>query len=1373
MNCIWTRLILPAAILAAATTFATTSENKVIRVSASAQASPLKITLSWPATSGTRSFVLFRKSKEITDWGLPLAILPANATSYTDAALSAGTTYEYSLYQEVPGDAFPHGRFGYVYSGIEVPMVESRGKIILLVDSTQAGGLVSQLARLQEDLTGDGWTVLRHDISPTASVPSVKNIILSDYNAAPTSVKAVYLLGHIPVPYAGNIYWDGHPDHKGAWPADIFYGDMNGVWTDTTVNNTTAKRTQNHNVPGDGKYDNSIVPSRVELMVGRVDFHDMPAFSLSETQLLARYLDKSHNFRHAITTVKKRALVDDNFTTLSEGPAASGWHYSSLVGAPNVTAGDWSTLTTSDYLLGYGCGGSGYTGVGGVVSTSECAANTYRVIFQLFFGSYFGDWDNRNNVLRAAIAGPTYGLTSAWGSRPNWFLHHMGMGEPVGTGYLASTEIAPYITSFGGGSVHVALMGDPTLRLAYTPPASNLSTTTSDTATTLAWTASPDNAVQGYNVYRASSSSGPYTRLNGSLVTGTSYADGKPLAGTSTYMVRAVRLETSSSGTYYNGSQGIFKSHSRTTATPPPAPVITTNGGNGPGANFTTNSTALVLTGTCSTSLTSIKVNNSLTGVSYVPGSANWSYTRNLAQGANVLSVTGVNTQSLTSAADTITITLDSIAPATPVITTNGGKGVGLSFATDNPALVLTGTTTSDTSAILMNGSRTGVTYVPGARNWIYANTLVKGLNTFSVKALDAAGNSSSPRSISVTLSTVTPLSDTDSDGIPDVTEAGAATNPLDPQSFDPVVYVDGKSGDDVTGLGTRAHPWATPAHAITAIQGSAARILTIRVAQGTYAKLNKDGGPLRLESYESLLGGYEAAGWTRDTRAFESVLDASTAVNGGPAGNVVVLDGVVGAVLDGFTVTGADSSSSANPGGAGILCMDLDSSSTIANCRITYNFSNANGSGGILLIDASPSILQCTVAGNATAGAGGGIGITGNSAPDISKSTISGNDATSGAGIYAGDTADLALVNCVLSGNNSTLDGGGLYLDGASAVVANCTVAHNAAAAQGGGGVRVLSGANLLVNCILAGNAHLAVSTLSDATAPRLEHCLFNANGEGIYYSFNTGSPVTLTEAAAVNGQVPGAKSNAQGNTDFNMMPTGTWTATPVYNATTRRTKLTDATAAFAPGALRGSFVALSQDSILQALVLDNTATTLEVLEDYSAIVRSGSTYRIVSYHLGTRSAAVDRGRDTSGPADGAVVLDFDGFSRGADGDGNGAATSDGSDYDIGAFERGMAAPAGRITVLAPNGGETLVSGESWTLRWAFTGTAGDTVNIVAWKGSTSRVIAIGTRNDGSFIWPVPLNYLPGPDYRIEISSVSVPAIRDTSDSTFAIATP
>ena len=612
---------------------------------------------------------------------------------------------------------------------------------------------------------------------------------------------------------------------------------------------------------------------------------------------------------------------------------------------------------------------------------------------------------------------------------------------------------------------------------------------------------------------------------------------------------------------------------------------------------------------------------------------------------------------------------------------------------------------------------------------------------------------------------------DTDGDGLPDGTEVDAGTDPLDPDSFNPDVYVDGASGSDTDGTGTIAYPWATVAHAVAAVEGSAGHVLAIHVAEGAYTVLNESGGPLLLDSYEHLLGGYEAAGWTRDTKAHATVLDASIAAGGSPAENVVILDSIVDAVLDGFTVTGADSSADTNPNGAGILGINLDSSSAILDCLVMGNTAEFYGSGGIKLIDADTMVAGCTIARNFTEGSGGGIRLDGDSAPVIRDCTISGNRAYTGGGIDCGYLTNPTITNCVISGNVCiTGAGGGIFLGGLTATVTNCTIAYNQADSESGGGIAGGSDTTLIANCIFAGNRHLALSVSFSFGWPILENCLFEANTDGDVYDFNNGVPKLYTGAAEINSHVPGATGNVDGDPLFTMAPEGVWTADGAYNAASHRTTLTDGAASFNPSALRGRLISLSPSGTQQALILDNTATTVDVFGDYSATVDSGETYQLMDYHLEPGSAAIDTGRDTSAPADGAVTDDFDGIARGFDGDGLGAATADGSEYDIGAFESNTAVPS-TITVISPNGGETLFRGAAVTITWGSTGNVGANVKILARKGTGAGVIAASTPNDGAFDWTVPAAFPTGTNFVLEISSVDNPGILDQSDNFFTVA--
>ncbi len=556
--------------------------NYAVRVSAEVQTNPPRIELWWPADTNAANYTIYRKLASEVNWDAGTS-LAAIATNYLETNILSGGTIEYHIHKVGLADGD-----GYILAGIEVPLAEFRGKVVLVVDSSFTTLLSNELARLEQDLAGDGWTVLRHDVPRMAvdpanassavwaaranEVANVKALINADYDADPVNLRSVFLLGHVPVPYSGDIYPDQHSNHRGAWPADAFYGDMDGVWPDAGVNRITASDARNRNVPGDGKLDRSTIPSDVELQVGRVDFANLPAFSVSETELLRRYLNKDHAFRHKLVTAEPRGLIDDHLGLgTSEPLAANGWrNFAPLFEASNTIAGDWlTTLSTQSYLWGYGCGGGTYTTCSGVATTSQLATNDPRVVFSMLFGSYFGDWDSHDNLLRAAIATTNYTLTSAWVGRPFWYLHHMALGETIGFSTRLSQNNDGFLGYWGVGlnrMVHIALMGDPTLRMhIVAPPSALMANTNGSGQIILSWSPSPE-AVIGYHLYRAPNLKGPFIRVNSALITGTNYTD--PLVTRCTYMVRAVKLEVSGSGSYFNASQGIFQDFDAPSARP-------------------------------------------------------------------------------------------------------------------------------------------------------------------------------------------------------------------------------------------------------------------------------------------------------------------------------------------------------------------------------------------------------------------------------------------------------------------------------------------------------------------------------------------------------------------------------------------------------------------------------------------------------------------------------------------------------------------------------------------------------------------------------------------------------------------------------------
>jgi hypothetical protein len=530
------------------------------------QASPPQITLSWEIDPyGANTYSVYRKGKSDTAWGTPLATLAGSAASYTDGTVTVGSAYEYGI---VKAATLGYTGYGYIFSGINVPAIEQRGTVVLVVATNSIIGLDFELARLQSDLAGDGWQVLREDVSSNDTPTAVRERILSDYWADPADVNTVFLLGHVPILQSGYLNYDGHGARP--MPADAYYADVYYDW------------------PTDPASSPSYLPSDVPLMVGRVDLANMPGNAApnpwpAETELLRNYLNKDHNWRQGLTAVPRRALMGNRRgDERGLATAASGYrNFEPLVGPEETIEANiqdtapaeqrWvSMLAAGSYLWAYGCGAGqdtaiGYLGLHGTddeVWSMDVVGQNAQAVFVMVFGSHLGNWDHTDNIMRAVLATPTLGLTCCMSGVPHWFLHHMGLGETIGYGTRLTMNNSSLYQSQSNSftrAVYLALMGDPTLRMEPIAPPTALNATAMGNTVNLAWGPS-SQTVAGYYVYRASSSNGPFTRLTDSLLTTTAYTNVAPTPGAYAYLVRAVALISNPSGSYFDPSQGVVAS---------------------------------------------------------------------------------------------------------------------------------------------------------------------------------------------------------------------------------------------------------------------------------------------------------------------------------------------------------------------------------------------------------------------------------------------------------------------------------------------------------------------------------------------------------------------------------------------------------------------------------------------------------------------------------------------------------------------------------------------------------------------------------------------------------------------------------------------
>ena len=99
---------------------------------------------------------------------------------------------------------------------------------------------------------------------------------------------------------------------------------------------------------------------------------------------------------------------------------------------------------------------------------------------------------------------------------------------------------------------------------------------------------------------------------------------------------------------------------------------------------------------------------------------------------------------------------------------------------------------------------------------------------------------------------------------------------------------------------------------------------------------------------------------------------------------------------------------------------------------------------------------------------------------------------------------------------------------------------------------------------------------------------------------------------------------------------------------------------------------------------------------------------------------------------------------------------------------------PAASITIVSPNGEESMTRGTTQTIKWNSSGSPGAYVKIELMKaGIFNRTIIASTPNDGKHPWLIPATQAPGIDYKVKITSTANASYNDTSDNSFTIPVP
>lgn len=381
------------------------------------------------------------------------------ATGFVDAAASPGVTTQYTLtaFDREPAT---------ITVGQAIETAPGERHLVLVMPANLSADVRWALDEIYEPaVTAAGWTVVREVIAAGASPEEVRARLAARVAAEPRT-RAALLLGDVPVVLSGSA------SGAGARPTDAFYADVDGTWTDSSVNTPTPRDPNRRNVPGDGRFDQEAPPSALELAVGRVDFRDLDGVRRGDTRLIADeemagYLIRAAERRRSYGERRRGSFVIEAAGVGAAG--AQAWNAASaLVPAAAGTRAELDNLQgvsddipsrRLDGVFRVGAATATSVGTWGPAQADDIVSptNLGHGRFLSTPGDGPAQWHHPDSAVRAGLSGWVGADASATGVLN---MDELALGKPIGESHAAAMN-----SSAWRGDRLASLMGDPTLTL--------------------------------------------------------------------------------------------------------------------------------------------------------------------------------------------------------------------------------------------------------------------------------------------------------------------------------------------------------------------------------------------------------------------------------------------------------------------------------------------------------------------------------------------------------------------------------------------------------------------------------------------------------------------------------------------------------------------------------------------------------------------------------------------------------------------------------------------------------------------------------------------------------------------------------------------
>ncbi len=216
------------------------------------------------------------------------------------------------------------------------------GRICIVIHQNVYLEITAALTQYEADLHAMGFDTVTY-VYVSGSPEDLRGHLTMLYQQTESLVGAV-LIGNIPyIVYEMMQDW-GNGDEYEDFPCDIFYMDLDGIWSDDLSSGLV--------LPDNGKYDSRSGNLDLEIWVSRLRTDNLVSLG-SESDLLNTYFDKNNRYRNRMLTPASEALIynDDDWAYMA---LADTSHLTMLYDSSAVTTvSDEEQTTASDYIANH------------------------------------------------------------------------------------------------------------------------------------------------------------------------------------------------------------------------------------------------------------------------------------------------------------------------------------------------------------------------------------------------------------------------------------------------------------------------------------------------------------------------------------------------------------------------------------------------------------------------------------------------------------------------------------------------------------------------------------------------------------------------------------------------------------------------------------------------------------------------------------------------------------------------------------------------------------------------------------------------------------------------------------------------------------